>query len=73
MVITGGYYSLTEVTEYSEAGPTGRDLPQLQQGRWLHGCSYFDNDEGTKVSVDNNFGGAIHHVSDTPRHWRLHS
>merc|ERR1712066_696821 len=50
VVITGGdYSSLNKVSEYSEAGPTGRDLPRLKVGRRSHGCSYFDNDEGTKT------------------------
>ena len=50
------------MVEYSEAGPTGRYLPQLLQGRYLHGCSSYDNDEGTKVSSDSNYYAAIHHL-----------
>ena len=38
-----------KVTEYSEAG-FSRDLPPLQLGRYGHGCSYFDNDDGTTVA-----------------------
>ena len=41
----------TRVSEYNEAGYV-RDLPPLKQGRDNHGCSYFDNDEGTKVDMD---------------------
>ena len=41
-----------------EAGFT-RDLPQLQQGRYDHGCSYFENEEGTKVDIDSNSCGVI--------------
>ena len=28
------------------------DLPPLQVGRSWHGCSFYDNDEGTKVDID---------------------
>ena len=41
------------MTEYKEAGWSS-DLPDLQQGRWDHGCSYYNNDEGTKVNNDFN-------------------
>ena len=50
VVITGGRYSLTTVTEYNEDGFI-RYLPSLQQGRYQHGCSYYVN-EGTKVDND---------------------
>ena len=58
MILTGGLYSLNRVSEYSETGFT-RDLPQLLQGRWYHGCSYFENEEGTKVDIDSNSCGVI--------------
>ena len=58
MILTGGYDFLNRVSEYSEAGFT-RDLPQLQQGRRSHGCSYFENEEGTKVDIDSNSCGVI--------------
>ena len=58
MILTGGYYSLNRVSEYSETGFT-RDLPQLLQGRYNHGCSYFENEEGTKVDIDSNSCGVI--------------
>ena len=48
VILTGGSYTLTTVTEYNEAGWV-RDLPDLLQGRYAHGCSYYDNNEGTKV------------------------
>jgi len=48
VILTGGYSSRNRVSEYSESGFT-RDLPQLQQGRQSHGCSYFENEEGTKT------------------------
>ena len=51
MLLTGGYDhgSVSRVTQYCEAGFV-RDLPPLLQGRRVHGCSYFDNDGGTKVT-----------------------
>ena len=58
MILTGGFYSYKRVSEYSETGFT-RDLPQLLQGRYHHGCSYFENDEGTKVDIDSNSCGVI--------------
>ena len=58
MILTGGYYSPKRVSEYSETGFT-RDLPQLLQGRNNHGCSYFENEEGTKVDIDSNSCGVI--------------
>ena len=58
MILTGGYHSLNRVSEYSETGFT-RDLPQLLQGRRNHGCSYFENEEGTKVDIDSNSCGVI--------------
>ena len=61
MILTGGVDSRGEprnmVSEYSESGFT--HLPQLQQGRGDHGCSYFDNEEGTKVDIDSNSCGVI--------------
>jgi len=48
VVITGDRHDQTRVTQYSEAG-FSRDLPQLQQGRYNHGCSYFNNQDGTRT------------------------
>ena len=58
MILTGGYSYPSRVSEYSETGFT-RDLPQLLQGRADHGCSYFENEEGTKVDIDTNSCGVI--------------
>ena len=59
MILIGGRYFLNRVSEYSQSGFT-RDLPQLQQGRGQgHGCSYFENEAGTKVDIDNNSCGVI--------------
>ena len=38
----------TTVSQYNEAGWL-RDLPPLLQARDGHGCSYYNNNEGTKV------------------------
>ena len=51
VILTGGWTSpgsTTRVTQYNEAGWV-RDLPPLQQGRYSHGCSYYDNNEGSQV------------------------
>ena len=58
MILTRGAYFPNRVSEYSETGFT-RDLPQLLQGRYSHGCSYFENEEGTKVDIDSNSCGVI--------------
>ena len=31
-----------------------RDLPGLTQGRYDHGCSYYNKEDGTKVSISIN-------------------
>ena len=50
VIMTGGGYttSTTTVSQYNEAGWV-RDLPDLLQGRRQHGCSSYDNDDGTQV------------------------
>jgi len=50
VILTGGYPDevVDRVSQYSEAGWV-RDLPQLLHERWLHGCSYYNNDDGTKT------------------------
>jgi len=58
LILTGGADSYNRVSEYSESGFT-RDLPELQQGRRGHGCSYFVNEAGTKVNIDSNSCGVI--------------
>ncbi len=40
MVITGGYYTKTIVSEYNQEGWVG-DLASLNVGRYGHGCSSF--------------------------------
>ena len=53
VILTGGWdntppTTLTTVSEYIQAGWV-RDLPDLLQGRLQHGCSYYDNNEGSQV------------------------
>ena len=52
VILTGGVNypttTHTRVSEYNEAGRV-RDLPDLLQGRLFHGCSYYDNNEGSQV------------------------
>ena len=50
VVLTGGDFTLTRVSQYNEAGWV-RDLPDLLQERNRHGCSYYNNDDGTKVDI----------------------
>ena len=50
VLITGGLEAKTKVSEYSEDNFV-RYHPELQYGRWNHGCSYFNDDEGTKVDT----------------------
>ena len=69
VVITGGYYSPTRVSEYGEAGFI-RSLPDLNQERWGHGCSYYDNEEGTKVKLDTEFSTLIGRgLTSLGSHW----
>ena len=73
VLITGGYYYTTSntVSEYNEAGWL-RDLRPLLQRRRGHGCSYFNNEEGTKVDIDiNNCPIITNDISDLPRGWWL--
>ena len=50
VTITGGYFYRKLVTEYSETGFV-RALPQLQEARYGHGCSFYVNKDGTKVDI----------------------
>ena len=50
VILTGSSLSPNRVSEYSVSGFT-RDLPQLLTGRSNHGCSYFENEQGTRVDI----------------------
>ena len=49
-VVTGGYYSLQRVAQYSLTGEVTY-LADLQQGRGVHACTSFIDDNGVTVSL----------------------
>ena len=55
VILTGGVdteaVALSTVSEYGEAGFI-RYLPDLNQGRYFHGCSHYEDGEGRKVNID---------------------
>ena len=51
-VVTGGYYSLRRVAQYSLTGEVTY-LADLQQGRYDHACTSFIDDNGFTVSFVN--------------------
>ena len=48
-IMTGGQYSETKVSRYTTSGWM-EDLPELNEGRRLHGCGYFYNDDLERVA-----------------------
>ena len=54
VVITGGYYTMRTVTQYSENGEA-KELQELITGRYNHGCSYYtDSDNNMVMTISNN-------------------
>ena len=49
-VVTGGYYSLQRVAQYSLTREVTY-LADLQQGRYYHACTSFIDDNGVTVSL----------------------
>ena len=49
-ILTGGRYTLTTVSRYTTSGWM-EDLPELNDGRYSHGCGYFYNDDMQRVSI----------------------
>ena len=49
-VVTGGLYSLQRVAQYSLTGEVTY-LADLQQGRGVHACTSFIEDNGVMVSL----------------------
>merc|ERR1712131_478412 len=47
-ILTGGVYTMTTVSRYSTSGWM-EDLPELNEGRYSHGCGYFYNDDMQRV------------------------
>ena len=74
VILTGGWddVNVARVTEYSEVGFI-KDFPSLQQKREFHGCSYYENNEGTNVDIVINYcdGGLFMsiYILDTARIW----
>ena len=50
VIITGGSNSKQVVSLYDMEGWV-KDLPQLIEGRWYHGCGSYLRLDGTQVSV----------------------
>ena len=66
-IVTGGYYSMKRVTQYSVTGQA-TELPDLINRRWYHACSSFINNEGVEVrewasydGIKNVFNLCVHH------------
>ena len=51
-VVTGGEYSLQKVAQYSLTGEVAY-LADLQEGRAVHACTSFIDDDGVTVSFVN--------------------
>ena len=51
MILTGGLYSKKKVQQYNLAGSMGTDLPDLNTGRYNHGCGSYLN-SGEVVSTN---------------------
>jgi len=47
-ILTGGLDTWTTVSRYTTSGWM-EDLPELNEGRWTHGCGYFYNDDMQRV------------------------
>ena len=50
VVITGGFYTMRTVTEYSEGGRYDV-FPELRTGRWGHGCSSYVSNNNMQVTT----------------------
>merc|ERR1711953_1126744 len=48
VILTGGADTRNTVSQYNEAG-WERDLPDLLQGRYRHGCTSYNNNDGTQT------------------------
>ena len=46
------------MSEYGEAGFI-ENLPDLNQGRYNHGCSHYEDEQGRKVNIDINYSPLI--------------
>ena len=50
VILTGGSYSLNKVTELRIDG-SYTELPELNQGRYKHGCASYVDEYGNKVTL----------------------
>ena len=50
VILTGGYWSYTKVTELRMDG-SYTELPELNQGRHIHGCASYVDEHGNKVTL----------------------
>ena len=48
--MTGGFYTEKKVSQYSTSGWMS-DLPDLNEGRFWHGCGYFFNEDMERVGT----------------------
>ena len=48
VVVTGGFYTKTKVTQYDMTGFKG-EHNELQTGRWGHACGYYVDDNQQQV------------------------
>jgi len=58
VILTGGLNYFNTVSEYGEAGFI-RYLPDLNQGRFNHGCSYYEDEEGRKTYIVSGGWGGV--------------
>ena len=49
-LLTGGYDTQTKVSQYFNSGWM-EDLPELNVGRYNHGCGFYFNDDMERVSI----------------------
>jgi len=56
-ILTGGRNALTKVSQYTTSGWM-EDLPELNEGRYWHGCGYFYNDDMQRVFL---VAGGMYH------------
>ena len=58
VILTGGYQGTRVITYYQDLSYDEK-LPHLLGVRLDHGCSFFDNADGTKVNINFDESGVI--------------
>ena len=52
VIITGGQYTLKTVSRYNKEGWLSPDLPELKEGREVHGCTkYSSGGEQVRLTI----------------------